>query len=1457
MKKLLSTKHVVSSLIIVFCTMFKTAFAQSGPPIYYGGECLNDATIVPAGNQTLSTLNSEYGWALPTSGTFRILVIFAEIDYTGSGYTDPTTSTDPWQPGQLPPWANQLFDANSSSNYTGLFTKYFQTMSLGNMTVLGDYLVNPANASAPVKVSLTDILNGNNINSPDDDVINAANSFSSFQTHSNLAVADFNNISGIGSWGQQKTFSANSPNRYDHVMILIRNYHFWGDGSGHSNGGPMSTNLQGYGIQSYSAFTARMGVPLGIMKHEFSHLMVGSNNFHFAGGSTGDADGTFIHPQGGWGLLGNAFSSFITCNAWDRYWLGWKASGNNYIISARSNGNTAELDADLDATNSTQAGLYLLRDFVTTGDALRIKLPFIPGTEYQQWLWVENHITDEFGGSEFDKFQFKGASCVDNASPGLYFYTQIGRDNKVGSDIYGWDPSDAGRPDFLRFLPGNGFYDMVYDNTEVSETCVSWTTYYPFSKIAGYENALTGNAETDRVLKIRDFPYHATLARSSRYVNMIENVNNSYIQKAYNYGTATHALQQAKVGIATNPSSNSINSLVIQDDAPLSDFSSLNNRKIYISGVSVEIVQQYSNGDILVEVKFDDIDVNQDVRWCAEDIVLSPINSPSGYSLNITPGHTLTLDRGRSHTRVTNSETFDGGTYFNSKTKFSVQPDAVLHIEEGAAMVVKNGSELHIENNGSIIVENNATLTIQDDSKFILESGGHLIVKDGGRVIIADNGGFVFKGGEVKLDGTDAIIEVQGYVEPVGSAAFSITSTTAGAHGYLRFINNDVEHRTIRGAGPFRVVDNINYPKSILVAGSAGINPDPGLSLFEVNNANVELESNAAIYAECPVKFVVSTFTSFTSAKFEAIYILGGQNHIESTTITNGEFGLYWLSLNKTNKLDLTYSTINNCNIGVYTYGNSADLSSVIFKNNNTGWQADAMETSSRLDYCQIFNNGSGVTYEGTPGAGILNAKRTFVYLNNSGVSINYTGFAPGCGEIKNNTTSGVSLHKRAAFHIDPTLNKFTGYMNISNNEKAIVGVLCGNLYLNNSNSNLASLNPDYALYGLAHNYVGNLLPAKNNYWDIYGNPPTYSTNYAFALANQTAVSIPQVSYLSVPPAASATCYNNIWGSGGASGSGILDYHFLSLAQSISISSANFNNTNLADAVYDILDTLYLDSTGGNRTAINWCKEVITYNYGYDFIQAFPTLIFLYDKMMEAYGKGVFESQILPEKNGSTIDTYMQTLFDVQEFLLDSIGNDSQYLAERTKINLDKALLLRIAGKRGDAINLLDDMLGWVNENDETDVEEWKCKISTEIDVLNGIVNPTSMFGFAAACTQGSSSERKGRNDNFFEVSNNALLKNQNGNYLPYHSTFDYTVLNDARIKMYPNPANDNLFFIADEYRGIIDVRIIDLSGKQIKYCIINSNSGKIDIGILSNGVYFVKINTPHGVKVEKLVVSR
>ncbi|MCC6684815.1 MAG: T9SS type A sorting domain-containing protein [Bacteroidia bacterium] len=710
----------------------------------------------------------------------------------------------------------------------------------------------------------------------------------------------------------------------------------------------------------------------------------------------------------------------------------------------------------------------------------------------------------------------------------------------------------------------------------------------------------------------------------------------------------------------------------------------------------------------------------------------------------------------------------------------------------------------------------------------------------------------------MKLDGTDAIIEVQGYVEPVGSTAFSITSTTAGVHGYLRFNNNDVEHRTIRGTGQFRVVDNINYPKSILVVGAAGINPEPGLGLFEVNNTNVELESNAAIYAECPVKFVVSTFTSFTFAKFEAIYILGGQNHIESTAIDNGEYGLYWLSLNKTNKLDLTYSTISNCTVGLYTYGNSADLSSVNFSNNNTGWVADGMETSSRLDYCHILNNGDGIIYGGTPGAAILNAKRTFIYLNNSGVSINYTGFAPGCGQVKNNNTYGVLLNKRATFHIDPTLNKFTGYMNISDNDKAIVGQLCGNLYLNNSNSNFASLTPDYALYGLARDYAGSLLPAKSNYWDIYGNPPTYSTNYAFALANQTPVSISQVSYLSAPPSASTNCYNNIWGSGGVNGSGILDYHFLSSAQTISLSTTNFDNTDLAEAVYDILDTLYIDSTGGNKKAIDWCKEVITYNYGSDFVLALPTLLFLYDKMLEAYGKGVLESQISPEKDGSAIDDHMQKIFDVQEYFLDSFGNDSQYLAERTKVNLDKSLLYRIAGKRGDAINLLDDMLGWVGEGDVSYVEEWKCKISTEIDILNGMVNPTSMFGFANACAQGSSNERKGRNDNFFEESSDETIKNQKGLYLSYQNTYNHTVINnDARIKMYPNPANDNLFFIADEYRGIIDIRIFDISGKQIKYCIINSNNGKIDVGTLSNGVYFVKINTPHGIKVEKLVVSR
>lgn len=83
-------------------------------------------------------VESKNGYHLPASGTIRILVVLAEINYNvGADPNSPWWSAD-WQPGQAPLWKNSFLDVNSPSN--GRLSKYFNLASSGNYLVLGDFL---------------------------------------------------------------------------------------------------------------------------------------------------------------------------------------------------------------------------------------------------------------------------------------------------------------------------------------------------------------------------------------------------------------------------------------------------------------------------------------------------------------------------------------------------------------------------------------------------------------------------------------------------------------------------------------------------------------------------------------------------------------------------------------------------------------------------------------------------------------------------------------------------------------------------------------------------------------------------------------------------------------------------------------------------------------------------------------------------------------------------------------------------------------------------------------------------------------------------------------------------------------------------------------------------------------------------------------------------------------------
>jgi len=80
-----------------------------------------------------SVVDSHNGRKIPTKGTFRVFVVFAEV--TG----DPHYNTTPagWPAGQMPNNPANYIDINT--NYQSFIGRYYDEISFGELKVLGDY----------------------------------------------------------------------------------------------------------------------------------------------------------------------------------------------------------------------------------------------------------------------------------------------------------------------------------------------------------------------------------------------------------------------------------------------------------------------------------------------------------------------------------------------------------------------------------------------------------------------------------------------------------------------------------------------------------------------------------------------------------------------------------------------------------------------------------------------------------------------------------------------------------------------------------------------------------------------------------------------------------------------------------------------------------------------------------------------------------------------------------------------------------------------------------------------------------------------------------------------------------------------------------------------------------------------------------------------------------------------
>jgi hypothetical protein len=100
-----------------------------------------NAQMTPEKLEQIEEITHSYnGWQLSAHGTIKVLLLYVEIEYDVNPSKDAyRKGSEFWKPGELPVWADDVFDPVPYQSPKATMSRYYNDCSLGNLTVLGDY----------------------------------------------------------------------------------------------------------------------------------------------------------------------------------------------------------------------------------------------------------------------------------------------------------------------------------------------------------------------------------------------------------------------------------------------------------------------------------------------------------------------------------------------------------------------------------------------------------------------------------------------------------------------------------------------------------------------------------------------------------------------------------------------------------------------------------------------------------------------------------------------------------------------------------------------------------------------------------------------------------------------------------------------------------------------------------------------------------------------------------------------------------------------------------------------------------------------------------------------------------------------------------------------------------------------------------------------------------------------
>ena len=699
--------------------------------------------------------DGSYHKLMDPHGDYRAMNIFVNIVYDGT-VDDPFPCTNClWPQSQseginhnIPPYFTDVYDtARPVTDAHGMMTRIYKESSLDDFVMIGDYMV--------VNINQTDINNGNyfNLLMLADEVKQYINNHGGYQ-----ALLGHNQISD---------YDSDTNNEIDICNMYVRNgKKYYGDpvGTGNSDinlGNLLMQDGDYYNIENYTITCVGKNDwytnPTHAAVHEFAHRLIGHNNMHTSGGN--DLEGTcpYMGIQGGYGLMGLSGSGIVSCNGYERWRLHWKNEQYNTTDSFIAANNEP---SDITYEDGHQS--FILRDFVTTGDAIRIKLPNNNTSdsmykEPYQYLWLENHKIGY--NNKLDFYQYKDHNCRPEGEAGVYAYIQVGKDNLSGSADEIWPDTLT---DNLKMLSAEGNFDYSYgDSTYIDCVTDSYQTYdsveqpNPFN---GFNDLMTHIYDRDNNGIIQAAGYQGgddiKMANAKYYPD--GTYNDSLIQLFDMHDAFTDGMI---MNMGTNPAPvNAITYFVNQeyeyDEGNIQPIeTNRNSRYIVLSGLMIHFTE-LANHDMKVDIYWNEYDISNDTRWTG--------NIMHSEELYINGGVNLDLDLNLSP----NKHLEDSLTgVFSENTKMYCRDGSKTVQEPTSVVTVKNMSELILHSGSRYVIQDGAELRIKPESKLIVEPCAELIVEDGGQLIVENNATIcIEQGARISLHDASSIDLQPGYL---------------------------------------------------------------------------------------------------------------------------------------------------------------------------------------------------------------------------------------------------------------------------------------------------------------------------------------------------------------------------------------------------------------------------------------------------------------------------------------------------------------------------------------------------------------------------------------------------------------------------------------------------------------------------------------------------------------------